>query len=168
MGTASSHWNSLARERHAELDGDRLIVSTRVGRLDAYASAADGRPATVVSLAFEPPLRAEIAIAEMTEEDLWGLWEHPEITFEDEVFDDALLVRGAPHFVRAVLDDEARAALLELRRACDRLRIDQQRITAMVLGPPLAAAALGTLLDLVEGAARRLVPERQGVERAYR
>ncbi len=161
-------WGRLARERRAEIDGQHLILDTGFGRIDAYASDADARPATVVSFAFETPLAAELTIAEMTDEDLWGLWERPEITFEDPAFDDALLVRGAAHFARRVLDAECRAALLELRQACDHLRIDRERITAMVRGSPLSAARLGALLDLVEVAARRLTPKRQRRERPYR
>ena len=164
----TADWEQLARERRAEIEGQHLIVETGVGRIDAYVSDADARPATVVSLAFSPPLPAELSISEMTEEDLWGLWERPEITFEDPAFDDALLVRGAAHFARRVLNAECRAALLELRKACDHLRIDRERVTAMVLGPPLSSARVGALLDLVEAAARRLTPRRQGPERAYR
>jgi hypothetical protein len=168
MAHETADWHQLARERRAEFDGEHLIVTLAVGRIDAYASAADARPATVVSLAFDKPLPAELTIAEMTEEDLWGLWERPEITFEDPTFDDALLVRGAAHFARRVLDAECRATLLELRLACDHLRVDRERITAMVLGPRVSAPRLGALLDLVEAAARRLTPQRQPKERAYR
>ena len=143
----------------------RLLENTRV---DAYFSDAATRPATVVNLAFEAPLRAELTIADMTEEDLWDLWEHPVITFEDPVFDDALLVRGVEHFARSVLSAECRAALLELRLACDHLRIDRERLTVMVLGSRIRAPRLSALLDLVEAAGRHLLPGKQRKDRAYR
>lgn len=164
----SASWEPLARERRAELSDGHLIVVTGVGRVDAYFSDAATRPATVVNLAFEAPLRAELTIADMTEEDLWDLWEHPEITFEDPVFDDALLVRGVEHFARSVLSAECRAALLELRLACDHLRIDRERLTVMVLGSRIRAPRLSALLDLVEAAGRHLLPGKQRKDRAYR
>lgn len=148
------------------IENDRLILGADGGHVVAAFARAEGKPATVVCFTRDEPLRVALVITEMRESDYWDLWTNPEITFDHPAFDDALLVRGPEGPVRTLLDDEARAALLELSGRADHVRVDAATVTALALGEPLTAARLEPLIDAVLSVARELSPRRDRRGRA--
>lgn len=161
-------WIELARTRRITLDDERLSSSTGSGRLCAFHATGDDRPATLVTLDFEPPLGVRLEVRELRDEDLDELWTNPAVTFEDAEFDDKLLVRGDVYTAKLLLGDEARRILLSLHALTDRVSVVPERIVAMVFGQPLPAEVLTTLLDRVEDLGHCLRPPRERSGSAYR
>lgn len=161
-------WIDLARTRRITLDEERLSKDTDAGRLYAFHSRGDDRPASVVMLDFEPTLGLRLEVRELRTEDLDELWTNPAVMFEDAEFDDKILVRGDEYTAKLLLNEEARRLLLSLHALTDRMSVGPERIVAMVFGRPLPAEPLGTLLDRVEDLGHCLRPTRQRSANAYR
>lgn len=161
-------WIELARTRRITLDEERLSEDTGAGRLYAFHSRGEDRPATVVMLEFEPPLGVRVEVRELRSEDLDELWTNPAVMFEDADFDDKVLVRGDEYTAKLLLGPEARRLLLSLHALTDRMSVVSERIVAMVFGRPLTAEPLGTLLDRVEDLGHCLRPPRERSGNAYR
>jgi len=161
-------WEQLARARRAALREGRLILDVPCGRLVAVHARPEAAPATVVELELSEPVAIRFSLREERESDMWDLWENPEVTFDEPAFDEAFLIRGDPYLVKGLIGEDLRRRLLVLRELCDHVSLDSTRLIAMVLGPPLPAGRLATLLDSVEDAGMQLVSRRQGAGGPYR
>ncbi len=161
-------WEELARARRAAFEDGRLTLVVPVGKLMAFHETAEGQPATVVTLELHEPLGIRLAVREMKEGDFWDLWTEPEVTFDDPIFDDALLVRGDPYVVRMILGEEVRKGLLQLRGLVDHLSLSADRLIAMIVGRPIEADRLARLFDQVEDIGNLLRPPRERAGGPYR
>lgn len=131
-------------------DAERLTLEDGAGRLVAERGEAH---ALRIAIEFSEPLRVELSVRKLREEDYWDFWTDPEITFDDPEFDDTLLVRGKGG-VEVVLDREVRALLVNLAKAAEELTLNRH---GLAIDLALAdAGAIERAWDLL-AAARRLV-----------
>jgi hypothetical protein len=154
----------LAESLRAELDTEALRIEhvDPAGSLVATVYAGGLR----LELAFARPLRLEIEVRRLREEDLWDLWHAPAITFDHAQFDETFLVRGEPaDSVRALLDLETRSLFLDVNAMADELALDPRRLAVQraELEGDLALLAEQTL-----GLGRRLLGVRSVETSAYR
>ena len=154
----------LAETLRAEYDteAERVRFEDPAGELVVTSHGGPGSFRIALELARE--LRVTIALRRMREEDLWDLWHDPALTFDDPSFDDALLVRGEPaQSLRALLDTETRALLLELHGCSRELSLDKLGITVACGERALIEATERTI-----ALGRRLLGVRSIARSAYR
>ena len=106
-------WRRLAAERRARWEAPGRIAL----KLHGHTLRIETRGAQVqLTLTWTPQLPVDLEVRNLVDEDYWEFFSNPEITFDDDAFDEAVLVRGqSPYHVAQVLTAEVRTVLLQLR-----------------------------------------------------
>lgn len=82
-----------------------------------------------LAVELEPALPARVVVRALRDEDYYDFFGNPEITFDDEEFDETLLVRGEPRgAVVQLLREPVREALLALHALVDRLELSEREL----------------------------------------
>lgn len=126
----------LQRERRGHFDEQSDQVSLTLSGQRAVVELGDETQLRL-TVSFEPPLSCELEVRTLVDDDYWEFFSNPEITFDEEAFDEALVVRGDSEYrVSQLLTPTVRDALLSLHHSVAQLRLTRDAlVTVLKLAP---------------------------------